>query len=975
MRMPQVIRTLVLVALFIGPGAVATHARIQDQAVPPSAIAELVQAFKTDPRGPYRDIRWFCKDGTTVPANERCPTPGVQRARYKESVVALARTNGIHLGQILSTTDQADFWDASRAQSRLKQYQLERYLRAVDDGWILRRAQSYRGAVQVEDEEAWGKAFLEWLVTDNARLKDHYFLIRQAARDIPHGSNDDLALRVRTTALEVSNAVPAFMDLRVKIHGQPEARDAERVEQFRVRNAAALPAGMDARLRQLRADLTTLFDTANLDGIRGLLAVAPTSSPLRRQLATLVASMDATQHPVARVALLSTATRVIRQGLESEPSAPARVAFLDVTNELEVMLMATLASSTPGTLGQEMDRIEMMALAASGLGFIQPWELDEAMAQFEAARTGPHIDLQHLAEYLDTARRVVEWSALTPYATYSHVVEQFSAFEPLAHGFQDEKIRGSLLLPMGAAVGRLGEAVAREAGYSNRMMDIPNQAAARGLNPGFARGRLIVVPGDPETVEIDASAIYVFNRPPADLKPVAGILTVTEGNMVSHVQLLARNLGIPNGVVSLGNLQSLQAFDGSDVFLAVSNAGTLLLKPASDMTSEERTLFEVRQRSDDRIEVPVGHMDLTSRTILDLSAIDASDSGILAGPKAANLGQLKVLFPDHVVEGIVIPFGIFRTHMDQPMPGTDGSYWTYLTASFDEAERMQRQGATEAQTDVFLLDRLATIRAAIVKMPLQAEFRAQLATRFRDVLGGDMGTVPVFLRSDTNMEDLKDFTGAGLNLTLFNVLEAERIVQGIKDVWASPYTERSFRWRQKYLLNPENVYPSILIIPSVNADHSGVVITKGVVGGREDDITVAFNRGVGGAVDGQAAETWLLTSDGTDVLLSPAREPSYTAIPATGGRVRVATTFTDRILPPDHLDALRTMANDVERRMPGTDTGPYDMELGFKDGKIWLFQVRPFVENRAALGTDYLNRLSPAPDASVHVPLSRPMNP
>lgn len=938
-----------------------------------AAISQMVASFKTDPRGPYRDIRWFCQDGTTVPAQQRCPKPGVQRARYKESVEALAVSNHIFLGQILSTTDKDAFWDANYAQSRLKQYQLEQYLRAVDDGWINRRAVGYRGAFQIEDEEAWGRAFLEWLVADDERLNEHYFLVRMAARDLPHGTNDNVAKRVRTTAVEIADAIPAFMDLRVKIHGQPDGRDAARVEAFRVQRAANLPAGMDARLRELSADLTTMFNTANLDGIKNLLNTVPRTSALRRDVGILVESMEATDHPVARTALLASAVRAIRQGIASEPAPAARVAFLDVTNRLEILLMATLASTTPDMLGREMDRIEMMALAASGLGLLQPWELEEAMKAFRTARTGSELSLQALTDYLDTARRIVEWSSLTPYATYEHVVTTFAAFEPEAQGFQDDLIRGSLLLPMGASVGRLGDFVAREAGYSNRMLDIPNQAAARGLNPGFARGKLVVVAGDPESVEIDASAIYVFNRPPADLKPVSGILTVTEGNMVSHVQLLARNLGIPNGVVSAANLRDLQAHDGQNVFMAVSNTGTVILKRVADMTAEERTLFEVRQRSEERIEVPVGRMDLTGQAILDLSEVDATDSGILTGPKAANLGQLKVLFPDHVVEGIVIPFGIFRAHMDQPMPETSGSYWDFLTASFAEADRMRRGGAEEADMDAYLLGRLANMRTAIARMPLIPAFRSQLTSRFKEVLGGDMGTIPVFLRSDTNMEDLKDFTGAGLNLTLFNVLDADRIVQGIKDVWASPYTERSFQWRQKYLLNPENVYPSILIIPSVDADYSGVVITKGVVGGREDDITVAFNRGVGGAVDGQAAETWLQLAGGTDVLLSPAREPSYTAIPATGGRRTVATTFTDRILTEENLAGLRRMANDVERRMPGSTGGPYDMELGFKDGKIWLFQVRPFVENRAALSTEYLNGISPALDASVRVPLSRKM--
>ena len=39
--------------------------------------------------------------------------------------------------------------------------------------------------------------------------------------------------------------------------------------------------------------------------------------------------------------------------------------------------------------------------------------------------------------------------------------------------------------------------------------------------------------------------------------------------------------------------------------------------------------------------------------------------------------------------------------------------------------------------------------------------------------------------------------------------------------------------------------------------------------------------------------------------------------------------------------------------------GPYDVELGFKDEKIWLFQVRPFVENKGALSSEYLQSITP----------------
>src|SRR5690606_34489353 len=129
---------------------------------------------------------------------------------------------------------------------------------------------------------------------------------------------------------------------------------------------------------------------------------------------------------------------------------------------------------------------------------------------------------------------------------------------------------------------------------SNRIFDIENQSQARGLNPGIAAGELVVVSGQPDDVEVSKDKIYIFDRPPSDLKPVAGIATVTEGNMVSHVQLLARNLAIPNAVLSRQNLESLKKYSGKKVFMAVSNRGTVVMKSADDMTAEEKKLFEVQ---------------------------------------------------------------------------------------------------------------------------------------------------------------------------------------------------------------------------------------------------------------------------------------------------------------------------------------------------------------------------------------------
>ena len=330
--------------------------------------------------------------------------------------------------------------------------------------------------------------------------------------------------------------------------------------------------------------------------------------------------------------------------------------------------------------------------------------------------------------------------------------------------------------------------------------------------------------------------------------------------MVSHVQLLARNLGIPNSVISAKNFEELKKYEGKEVFYAVSSKGTIVLKEANDLNSDEEDLFKDKtsQKKDSKINVPIDKINLQKNDLLNLTEIDAKSSGIYCGPKAANLGQLKAMFPNNVVNGSVIPFGIFKSHMNQPMPLQSGSYWDYLKATFAQAEKMRENNINEQEVEQCQLDRLLQLREAIKSIKLQPQFVNKLEQSFQLNFNQSLGEIPVFLRSDTNMEDLGNFTGAGLNLTVFNVRSKEKILQGIRDVWASPYTERSFKWRQKYLNNPENVFPSILIIPSVDVDYSGVLITKGISNNNSDDLTVAFSKGAGGAVDGQSAESWLI---------------------------------------------------------------------------------------------------------------------
>jgi len=951
-------------------------------------VEQRVKAWKQDPRGPYQAIRWFCPDGTILPAKQRCPQPGgLQHALLKPEARALHQ-QGIYLGQILAGADFDAFMDAGRQNSRLKQYLLAKYLEATDDGWIMRRARFYRGAVQAEDEEAWGKAFLKWLLAKDHLLESQFFLCRQVCKDIPHSASDDKVTPIRALAKSIADSLPSFMNIRIKIHGKPDATDACRVREFLRQYGGTISGNLNQKLVLLAQRIESVYQSASPQTLRGYLSSFPASTAVGFQLRQVVGRTGqaasgrstALDSPVAtQCRELAHLLWTLRKQFAFEKTPETRLQMMDLSNQAEGILFREIGAWSPETLQGLLEKNYVLARAAAGSGFLEIWEWQRLEPLLLPSEIDSDITLQHFLSQVNGSRHAVEWSSGMVRATFDPVVDLYAPFEPLATGFIDDRIRGSLLLSFGDVVGQLEDLFAQVSGVSNEVFGLENQNQIHGMNPGVAVGQLQVVHGPVKNVSFSSDKIYVLSQTPSDLKPVAGIATVAEGNAVSHVQLLARNLGIPNAVIREQDLQALRPYSGTTVFYAVSPRGKVVLKPASAMTSQEKAMMAALKTSNEKIAVPTDKLDLTDTKLYNLKSLRAIDSGRICGPKAANLGQLKSVFPDKVPAGLVIPFAVFRQHLDQIMPGTGQSYWQFLQHAFASAASDKAFGQGPEEVETHLLGRLSQLHDAIQNITFLPKFQADLARQFVAVFGVEVGELPVFIRSDTNMEDLKNFTGAGLNLTVPNVVGKKQIWQAIRDVWASPFTERSSRWRQQFLINPENVYPSLLLLASVDVDKSGVLITTGISSADPRDMTVAFDRGVGGAVASQAAETYLLRHDGTDELLSPARQRQFSYLPAQGGIGKKDTHFNKPVLSRSERHKLRVLARKIQRVLPGVPgiatSGPFDVELGFWNDSIWLFQVRPFVENELGRSSAYLNSLDPAIPENLTISLTSAIGP
>jgi hypothetical protein len=241
-------------------------------------------------------------------------------------------------------------------------------------------------------------------------------------------------------------------------------------------------------------------------------------------------------------------------------------------------------------------------------------------------------------------------------------------------------------------------------------------------------------------------------------------------------------------------------------------------------------------------------------------------------------------------------------------------------------------------------------------------FKDALGISLLDTFGSD--DVPgIFVRSDTNVEDLAGFTGAGLNLTLPNVVGYEELLKAIIRVWASPFTARAFAWRQSHMTQPEHVYTSILLLESVASDKSGVLVTQDIDTGNRGVVSVAVNEGLGGAVDGQAAESLRIPLDGSPVQVLATATAEWKRVPDPKGGLNILpTSGSDTVLQPHEIEQLIRFAQELPEKFPAItdDEGnpaPADVEFGFVNGNLRLFQLRPFLDSKMARGIGYLQQM------------------
>jgi Pyruvate phosphate dikinase, AMP/ATP-binding domain len=946
--------TAVALVAFIALATCASPARADSRA----QYRQWIEEMKQDPRGPFDSVKWFCKDGTVLPpAAYACQSHGGghQHGHWSARTVEL-RANGYFIANVMAGLDAAKAAAGPKFTEAYRQLLIERYLMAVDDGWVMRRALFYRGAIQEEDERAGSHELLLELMSRPEWLTLHYPELRIGVRSLPHGADTASVQKVRQLSASLADRDLAFQRLRAKIHNAPDASDADRVREYA---GSVVASARKAEFERLADEIDAVYRSAPLmDTLKAQAAGKSLIPSVASALHETATELEQDRSAAAVHATTGRLLAILRDELPRTQGVASRLQLLELGLQIEAEHLragADLARESGKLTRQQRARTLAAAIdAAYGTGALRKRE-HEALQPVFARLQQPSLPLHDYLEALRYLGRVPGWASQGLGFHFLPAMNTLTGIEPRAGLFIQDQLRSSPLLAYSRILDTLARDGDRLAGVKHKLLDEAMGAGFRALNPGLARGVLVTRPDMDRVGSFRSDGIYVLPETVADLPPVAAILTAGEGNPLSHVQLLARNLGIPNVAVSLSAIERLRAHDGQRVVLAVSPQGAAEILPDGP---EWDSYFDTAT-GDVVITPDLEKLDLTVQEFISLDALRAEDSGRIVGPKAAKLGELRRAFPEMVAPGVAVPFGLFRKAvLDRPYDGTGKTVFEHMTAEFRRIEVMPHGEAQTAEYE--------QLRAAIYERIASADpgavFRAALARNMRQVFGTVDG-VGVFIRSDTNVEDLPGFTGAGLNLTLPNVVGLENIAKGLQEVWASPYTRRAFAWRSTHMEGPEHVYPAVLLLKTVPASMSGVMITSDIESGDRNILSVAVNEGVGGAVEGQAAESLRIDRrTGETQLLAMASAPTRHMPNLRGGVDELPASGRETLLGAAHVRQLIDVAGEIPRRFPPItdDEGrpaPADVEFAFVDDRLQLLQIRPFLESRKARGSSYLQAL------------------
>jgi phosphoenolpyruvate synthase/pyruvate phosphate dikinase len=307
-----------------------------------------------------------------------------------------------------------------------------------------------------------------------------------------------------------------------------------------------------------------------------------------------------------------------------------------------------------------------------------------------------------------------------------------------------------------------------------------------------------------------------------------------------------------------------------------------------------------------------------------LSKMRAGDQ-IYCGAKAANLGEIKAKMKNVLVpDGFSIPFAQYESFI---------------------IRNGIRERLKEIQSRPEFYEQIQYRRTALEKLRNEiesAEVDSAIVNSWIQQWNNQLEGKGVFVRSSSNAEDLKNFSGAGLFTTVPNVTSAEELEKAVKKVWASVYNFEAYESRRRAGIPDSLIRMSVFIQLAVNSDISGVMITKDPYNPIRWDITyIAAKRGIGiKVVEGKRIAEQVMYSISTKAvqLISRSEEDSELRLDEKGGVKEVPLETQSRVMSDELVEKLAMRGRKIKQIF----NEDMDIEWAVAGNQIIILQARPY---------------------------------
>jgi len=246
-----------------------------------------------------------------------------------------------------------------------------------------------------------------------------------------------------------------------------------------------------------------------------------------------------------------------------------------------------------------------------------------------------------------------------------------------------------------------------------------------------------------------------------------------------------------------------------------------------------------------------------------------------------------------------------------------------------------------------LWDAALRIENLFLKTPLPPELYETLYTSIEDTFRDKA----VVVRSSGIGEDSPQRSFAGLHESYVNVKGGEAILDHVRRVWASLWSDRALLYRQELDLKTDRSAMAVVIQEMIDGERSGVVFGKNPNDGSQVIIEAVYGLNQG-LVDGTVTpDRWTLDRDKGRLLAHVPADRARIMAPASGG-IRMSDLSGDRAdhppLDPRGIERVFELVHQAEALFGG----PQDVEWTICDDVLYVLQSRPVTSAASAVDDD-----------------------